>query len=205
MAAWVSCTCTKRPAQSLCWWSELMLSTCKCYVWIVQLRSHSSPNQCMWMKSPALIKESGFQVSSKCCMATRTQHWQSDRAMNTPLQGKADNLGGKARTELWQKQPSYISYQSVLMFLVSFGSHHRPGSINIPMFRQGLRGVWHHRVKKGWTQSCFLSPNHDADHFLVIQWSKASPTRLVTKVDLEQATGPQRQVWEMLGCKRAVK
>lgn len=98
MAAWVSCTCTKRPAQSLCWWSELMLSTCKCYVWIVQLRSHSSPNQCMWMKSPALIKESGFQVSSKCCMATRTQHWQSDRAF--PFQGSS-----KERLITWVEKP----------------------------------------------------------------------------------------------------
>lgn len=55
--------------------------------------------------------------------------------------------------------------------------------INFPIFQtrtRKLREVQHHKVisKKGWTKSYFPSRNHDAAHFLIIQWPTASLTRL---------------------------
>lgn len=49
-----------------------------------------------------------------------------------------------------------------------------------------LRKAQHHTVsKRSWTQSYFLSPNHDVAHLLVIQWPRGPLTKLVSKADGE--------------------
>lgn len=115
--------------------------------------------------------------------------------MNKPLQGKADVLGrGKPKLN-YNKRTKFILVYKVFScsYLIWISpSPCKESIINISIFQireRMLRKAQNHTVsKRSWTQSYFLSPNHDVAHLLVIQWLRGPLTKLVSKGDRGQAT-----------------
>ena len=119
--------------------------------------------------------ESRLQVSFKYFTEKRMQHWQFGLAMSKHSKERLISWGRVEPKLDYDKTNlhKFTKFLHVPYLIWILASPWKKSIINIPIFQtrsRKLREDHHHKVnKKGRTKSYFLSSNHDADHFLIIQ------------------------------------
>ena len=147
--------------------------------WYSVLVSAASHMATGWWAHKTTDVEEPWNPDSRYPLSTslqRMQLWQSGLAMRKHSKERLISWGGGGEPKLYYDKTNLHKFTKCLHvpYLIRIlASPWKKSIINIPIFQTRLRKLredHHHKVnKKGRTKSYFLSSNHDADHFLIIQ------------------------------------